>query len=152
MTTPMQPAPTVEALLAEREWIERIARRIARDAATADDVAQEAWRRGLASPPIRLTSPRGWIRALVTSAARDLHRGESRRASRERAVSRDERTPAADVLVARAEAQRLVLEEVLSLDPASREVLLLRFSDGLAPVEVARRGGQPAAPVRNRLH
>lgn len=148
----MQPAPTVEALLAEREWIERIARRIARDAATADDVAQEAWRRGLSSAPVRLTSPRGWIRALVTSAARDLHRGESRRAARERAVSRDERTPAADVLVARAEAHRLVLDEVLALDAPSREVVLLRFFEGLEPAEIARRRGEPAATVRSRLH
>lgn len=148
----MQPAPTVEALLAEREWIERIARRIARDAATADDVAQEAWRRGLASPPVRLTSPRGWIRALVTSAARDLHRGESRRAARERAASRDERMPPADVLVARAEAHRLVLDEVLALDPPSREVVLLRFFEGLPPAEIARRRGEPAATVRSRLH
>jgi RNA polymerase sigma-70 factor (ECF subfamily) len=152
MTTPMQPAPTVEALLAEREWIERIARRIARDAATADDVAQEAWRRGLASPPVRLTSPRGWIRALVTSAARDLHRGESRRAARERAASRDERMPAADVLVARAEAHRLVLDEVLALDPPSRDVVLQRYFEGLAPAEIARRRGEPAATVRSRLH
>jgi RNA polymerase sigma-70 factor (ECF subfamily) len=152
MTTPMQPAPTVEALLAEREWIERIARRISRDAATADDVAQEAWRRGLASPPVRLTSPRGWIRALVTSAARDLHRGESRRAARERAASRDERMPAADVLVARAEAHRLVLDEVLALDPPSRDVVLQRYFEGLAPAEIARRRGEPAATVRSRLH
>ncbi len=143
---------TPETLLAERQWIEALARRLVRDPGSADDVAQETWRRALTNPPERVESPRGWLHSLVTSSARDLHRRTSRREARERVAARPEGTPAAHDLVARAEAQRLVLDAVLALDEPSRRVVLLRFFEGETPAEIARRLGEPAVTIRSRLH
>ena len=142
---------SVDALLAERQWIEDLARQIVRDSTAAQDVAQEAWRRALSRPPREVTSARGWLFALVTSCARDLRRSEARREVRERGAARPERIGAVD-LVARAEAHRRVLDAVLALDPASRAVVLLRYFEDLSPSQIARRTGEPAGTVRSRLH
>lgn len=147
------PVPTTpETLLAERHWIEALARRLVRDPGSADDVAQETWRRALTNPPVRIESPRGWLHSLVTSSARDLHRRTSRREARERVAARPEATPGAHDLVARAEAQRLVLDAVLALDEPARRVVLLRFFEGETPAGIAQRLGEPAVTVRSRLH
>jgi RNA polymerase sigma-70 factor (ECF subfamily) len=143
---------TPEALLADRRWIEDLARRLVRDPNAADDVAQEAWRRALERPPADVTSPRGWLHSLVKSCAREMRRSETRRVAREHAASRPESTPGAAHLVARAEAQRIVLAEVLALDPASREVVLLRYFEDLEPWQIAKRLGEPQGTVRSRLH
>jgi len=153
MMAPRMPTTlTPEALLADRRWIEDLARRLVRDPNAADDVAQETWRRVLERPPARLSSPRGWLRSVVRSCARERRRGDARRQARERAASRPESTPGAAHLVARADAQRTVLDAVLALDPASREVVLLRYFEDLEPWEIARRVGAPPGTVRSRLH
>src|SRR5687768_8840023 len=89
-----------ETLLAERQWIEDLARRLVRDRNAADDVAQEAFSRALATPPVSVTSVRGWLHALVRSCARERWRGETRRAARERLVARPEggAAPTADLV------------------------------------------------------
>lgn len=147
----MPPALTAEMLLAERRWIEDLARRLVRDPNSADDAAQETLRRALTNPPARVSSPRGWLHAVLRTSVREMRRSQARREARELAAVRRETAPAAGDLVARADAHRLVLAAVLDLDPPSREVVLLRFFEDLAPAEIALRLGQPAATVRSRL-
>ncbi|MEL6430901.1 MAG: sigma-70 family RNA polymerase sigma factor, partial [Planctomycetota bacterium] len=78
-------------------------------------------------------------------------RSEGRRAQREQRGSRDEALPSAAELTERAEAQRLVVDALLDLDGPTREALMLRYHEGLAPAEIARALGQPAGTVRARL-
>ncbi|MEL6284565.1 MAG: RNA polymerase sigma factor, partial [Pseudomonadota bacterium] len=85
------------------------------------------------------------------NVARQRARSEGRRARRERRGSRDEALPSAAELTERAEAQRLVVDALLDLDGPTREALMLRYHEGLAPAEIARALGQPAGTVRARL-
>src|SRR5688572_25670753 len=145
-------APTVDELLVHRGWVEGLARSLVRDPSAADDLAQQAWVRILSRPPSPRLSPRAWLAAVVRSCAVDRWRSESSRAARERAAPpRGAAPPTAD-LVARADAHRRLLEEVLRLEPASREVVLLRFFEGLEPEAIARRLGEPGGTIRSRLH
>ncbi len=144
--------PTAERLLEERRWIDDLARRLVRDPDAAADVAQQAWVRALSRPAADVRSLRGWLRALVRSCAADRARSESRRRAREESVPARAPADSAADLVARADAQRRVLEAVLALDPPSRAVVLLRYFEGLEPGEIALRTGEPAGTVRSRLH
>jgi RNA polymerase sigma-70 factor (ECF subfamily) len=151
--TPARPAPTPEELLDQRLWVESLARRLVRDRNDADDVVQEAWLKALTRRPARFTSVRGWLAAVVRSCAMDAHRSGARREAREKAAGpRAEGPLPPSELVARAEAQRRVLTEVLALDEAHRTVVLLRFIEGMEPGEIAARLGEPPGTVRSRLH
>lgn len=70
---------------------------------------------------------------------------------RERASARAEALPSAAELTERAEGQRLLMEAVLGLDEAKREVVILRYYERLSSAEIARRQGVPAGTVRARL-
>lgn len=142
----------MEALLAERRWLEELARRLVRDPDAAADVAQQAWVKVLARRTTPVRNLRAWLASVVRSCAVDRARSESRRRSREDAVPPRAPEPTADDLLARAEAQRAVLDALLTLDPPSRTVVLLRYFENLEPVEIARRTGEPAGTVRSRLH
>lgn len=77
----------IEALLAEREWVRRLALALSRDAHGGDDVAQQALAIALTHPPRHFANVRSWLGALVRSRARDAARAEARRERRERAAS-----------------------------------------------------------------
>ncbi len=68
--------------------------------------------------------------------------GEERRASEQ---------PAADELVARFELRKELLGALDSLNQSSHETILLRYFEGLAPRDIARRQGTPVATVKKRL-
>ncbi len=134
-------------LLEERAWAVRLARSLV-DADAAEDVAQEAMIAALDARPLLL---RAWLSRVVSNLARQTVRRQTRRRRRERAAGQAERVAATDELVARAEVLRSVVDEVLALDPPSRDVILLRYFDDVAPREIARRLGEPPGTVRSRL-
>jgi RNA polymerase sigma factor (sigma-70 family) len=144
------PVPLAE-LLAHREWVQRIARSLARDDAEADDLSQEAWVEAIEHPPPHAQSPRGWFAGLLRHRMLNRRRGERRRAVRESGASRPER--AADVadVVVYAEMHREVVDAVLALDEPYRTTVLLRYFEDLAPREIARRQGVPVETVRSRV-
>ncbi|MEL6715816.1 MAG: sigma factor, partial [Planctomycetota bacterium] len=104
------------ALLEHADWVRALARRLVRDEATADDVAQEALSVAIERPPraggsvdagdtaSSDPSVRGWLARVVQNVARQRARSEGRRARRERRGSRDEALPSAAELTERAEA------------------------------------------------
>src|SRR5262245_58570964 len=67
MTVPPAWNPSPEALLAEHAWAQRLARRLVRDAALAEDLAQEATVRALGREP----GPglRAWLGGVVRNLA-----------------------------------------------------------------------------------
>jgi protocatechuate 3,4-dioxygenase beta subunit len=79
-------------------------------------------------------------------------RSDRRRERREEA-SREilDPAPSPEALVARAEAQRAVVDAVLSLDEPYRSTVLLRYFEELTSVEIARRLAIPEGTVRRRL-
>jgi len=132
-------------LLTRLEWITELARTLVFDRGEAEDVAQEAW---IAASP-QASAP--WLRRVVRNLAVNRRRGDERRRAREARAARPERTAATVDLVGRAEMQRCVLDAVLRLRDAHREVILLRFWEGRPPREIARALGVPVETARTRL-
>lgn len=147
--------PSVSQLLDHRAWVRSVARALLRsDPAAAADLEQDVWARVMADPPADVARPRAWLATVVRNRFRDLRKGDDRREQRERAVGeprarRSEESP--EVLAARAEEHRRVVQAVLALSPTYRDVVLLRWFEGLEPAEVARRLDLPASTVRTRL-
>ncbi len=145
------PSAGLDALLAEREWVRRLARALAGDPHAADDLEQDAWTRLLAQPPHTPGALRGWLRRVMRRRLAELHRGRTRRARREQAAARPEAVATTAEIVARAEAHRAVVDAVLALPEPLRTTVVLRFFEGLDTAAIAARAGVPADTVRARL-
>lgn len=142
---------TSEALLAEVDWVRRLALRLVRDAAAADDLVQETLLAGLEQRPAADRSLRPWLASVLRNKWRMGRRGSVRAREREALVAPPEAVTSTDELVAKAEAQRVLVERVLGLRDPYRSVLLLRWFQGLEPKEIARSRGTSAATVRSQL-
>ncbi|MEM1449465.1 MAG: sigma-70 family RNA polymerase sigma factor [Planctomycetota bacterium] len=143
----------VERLLAERDWLRRLALRLLGDEQDADDLVQETMRRALERAPCDLE--RGPLRAWLTTAARRASfyrwRSDAHRRARERAVARTEALPSAEEAVERAATQRLLADSVMALDEPLRSAVALRYFEGLSYADVARRQGVTPVAARKRV-
>jgi RNA polymerase sigma-70 factor (ECF subfamily) len=133
------------------DFLRRLARSLLRDGPEADDAVQETYLAALRRPPRDPGSPRAWLGAVLRNVVRKGRRAAQRRDARERHAATGRAAPSAGDLVARAEAIRAIGEAVRSLDPASREVVLLRHYEDLPPRAIAARLGVPAETVKSRL-
>jgi DNA-directed RNA polymerase specialized sigma24 family protein len=68
---------SLEALLAHRDWVRSLARRLVLDENDADDVEQETWRMAVERPPRHAGSLRAWLAVVVRNAARGSGRRRS---------------------------------------------------------------------------
>jgi RNA polymerase sigma factor (sigma-70 family) len=142
---------TMDRLLHHAGWLRRFAAALVGERA-ADDVVQEtlvaAWRRR----PEAVRDVRPWLATVATNEARDRARGEGRRELREAdagAMAPPVSTP--EQLVADTEVHRAIAAIVSGLEEPYREVIVLRYYDGLSAADIARRLRLPAATVRSRL-
>ncbi len=143
-----------ERLLAQTAWVRRLARSLARDEASADDLVQETFVAALRRPPAGAESEsrlRAWFGFVVRNMAIRRTRSELRREERERRSvegghsGSDERAEELEEL--RAELYR----HVKALAEPARQVVLLHYFEELDSAEIARRLGVPDSTVRNRL-
>ncbi|MBK7644991.1 MAG: sigma-70 family RNA polymerase sigma factor [Planctomycetes bacterium] len=141
----------VEELLRHTRWIEALAQRLVRDPAAAEDLAQSAWVIALRAQDAPRTNLRGWLGTVLRNLARERQRREAARPAVEGTAARGEELPSAGELLARAEAERRLVEIVTQLDDPHRSILLLRYFEGLAPAEIARREGVELASVTHRI-
>lgn len=146
-----RPALDPELLLEHAAWARRLARELVADAATADDVVQEAWLAAARKPPEASRPIRQWLARVLRNAARQRARSEGRRAARELATAREELLPGPDELAERLESQRVLVEELAELGEPFRSTVLLRFFEDLEPAQIAERQGLPGGTVRWRL-
>src|SRR5215831_1480610 len=115
MTDSTSPVP-IEELLAHAGWVQRLARRLVRDEATAMDVVQQTWHASLRSPPTDRARVRGWLARVVRNFAHDAYRTRASREAREARVARSESVSMPpDALLERAEASRDVASAVTRL-------------------------------------
>jgi len=141
----------MERLLAERAWVEALARRLVVDDATADDVVQQTWIAALERPPRDAGALRGWLSRVVRNAAGESRRRASRRARWEAMAPARAASPSPADVVAKADAHKRLVDSVMSLDEPYRSAVLLRFFEGLSTDEVARRCGVPFETARTRI-
>jgi RNA polymerase sigma-70 factor (ECF subfamily) len=137
----------IDALLADRDWVRRLARSLARDDAQADDLAQDGWVSALRSPPARAV--RAWWRRVLRRRAMELRREEDRRTAREE--RRAQPTPVGAELLERLELEQAVAQAVRDLPGHYRDVVLLRYFEEMPPRAIAKRLAVPVETVRTRL-
>ncbi len=156
--TPDEPRSARDAeLVAELDWVQRLALSLAKNRDAADDLAQDVARVWLEKRPAHADGPRGWLASVARKLALDRRRSEAARAARERAVARPEREEYEVVerqeyeVVERLARQRRVAEAVSELAEPYRSTILYRFLDGLSTSAVAERMHTNEATVRKRI-
>src|SRR5262245_13220944 len=100
MMNEARPPVPLESLLAERAWVEALARTLVRDDATAGDVTQETWLAALRAPPRESSALRGWLSRVVRHTASKSRRAASRRARWESGVPAPTAPPSPEETVA----------------------------------------------------
>ena len=123
------------------------ARRVTRDAALAEDAAQEAFLRAFRALPRyrQQSSFAAWVRTIAVNAAIDIVR------------RRRPETPIADHAARSGEEKRqedldLLRRALSTLAPLDREILLARELEGIGDEAIAGRLGLTVTSVRVRVH
>lgn len=152
----MTDAPDFSLLLQDAAGLRALARRLARDAAAADDLVQDALVRAVERPP-RPGSPwRRWLSTVLRNRARDVGRSEGVADRHARSIHRERggpRTP--DEIVGdaeeRVELQRALAQALLELDETDRALVVTAWIEGMPGPELARRFGITHDALRQRL-
>jgi len=147
---PIDPS-TARVWLEESAWVQRLARRLVRESAQAEDLAQEALTVALERPPAASVPFRSWLGGVVRNLARVTRRGDARRAAREQATARTEALEGSERLAERLEVQERLVAAVRGLDEPYRTTVALRYLEDLTTQEVATRMGVPVKTVHTRL-
>jgi len=138
-----------QRVLVHGEALQRLAHALDRE--EADDLVQDTWLRVLAQPG-QGDEPRAWLCGVLRNLWRMDRRATRRRIARETWASFP--TPPVDgpdVELADAERRAQVGALLDALPRHLREVVRLRYFDGLSAAAIARREGIPAGTVRRRL-
>jgi RNA polymerase sigma-70 factor (ECF subfamily) len=135
----------------------RVAYLVVRDAAEAEDVAQEAFVRAYGSlGRFDARRPfRPWLLRIVTNLAINSRRSACRRDAMTERVERDvSQRSGVDVAedAARADQARRVWEAVATLRPEEQTLVYLRYFLGVSEGEAAAAIGRPVGTVKSRLH
>ena len=144
-------AAHIEALLAERQWVQRLALSLVGDPHLADDIAQETLVAGLTRLPRHAGALRSWLAQVARNFSRRSHRdsGTRRRHEARREHARSGGEP--EDFVERAEEQHRLVGAVLRLEEPFRSTVIEHYFEGRTPLAIARRSGVPAGTVRSRL-
>ena len=134
-----------------RDWVVALAGRFCGDSDAALDVMQETFLYVLRKfPGFRLTAN---FKTFLYPAVRNLSIGVRRKAARYQAIEAEMDQIAQTASSQAANTAEADLEIVLgALPEEQREVLLLRFVDGLSLAEIADAMSIPLGTVKSRLH
>ncbi len=125
-----------QALLAETSWLRSLARELAHDPNTAEDLVQETMLAALKAPAPTRAKLRTWLEAVARRLSAGLYRSDDRRRTREQQVARVNAVPSAADMLDQFSLHRDVVEAVVQLTEPTRTAVLMRFWHGLPP----RRG------------
>ena len=151
MTVP--PTLDLQGLLAEDQWIRRLARKLAGDAHSAEELAQETWVAALGSRQSAATprALRPWLAGIVRHAWADLKGARAARDRRERLAARDEAVDSGGELVAELELRKRVADALLALEEPYRRALTLRFFRDQSLAAIAQREGIAVSTAHERV-
>ncbi len=144
----------VDLLLAQTDWLRRLAGRLVADAGAADDLAQDALVAALEHRPRTGGSAeqlRAWLGRVARNTARLQYRRLVRRRARERFTARPAAVSSTAEVVAHGAQLRAVLDAALALAEPYRSAVLLAYQEGLAAPEIAVRTGVTPAAARQRV-
>jgi len=119
----------VTALLAEADWLTRLARSLV-GSDDADEIVQETYAAALRTPPDPDRPARPWLRRVMVNVVRMRHRGRVRRDARERASEMREPVLTPEQLLDRARVERTLADLVIELPEPLRSTVLLRYRGG----------------------
>ena len=145
----------MEALFDPEEWsrqaeaLRRMARALLRDEARSDDAVQGAYLAALEHKPRPLTL--AWLRRVVRNQAFDDLRRDRRKREVGIEQASDALQPEGPDFAEKLELHRVVVEAIQGLSEQEQRVVYLRYFDGLAPAEIARRLDTPVKTVKTRL-
>lgn len=154
---PDDPLASAERWAATTQSLQRVARSIVGDAATAEDIVQNAWvdalerRRREPSGGALGVPGIGWFRKLVQSRSIDVVR---RRSTAPQLFDMDAASSVpqpGDPLSETLSMQRAVLDAVDALREPYRAVVFMRYFEELGPADIALRLGVPRKTVQTRL-
>ena len=139
-----------EKLLAQREWMRELARKLVSDPSLAEDVLQDSCVALLETDPAAIrTDPDAYARGVVRNKSLGARR--ERRAVAAELDAEHSELPDAEQLLLMEEGFRALNRAVLALPETYRVVVLLRFYEGLEPQEIAARQKKKAVTVRVHL-
>ncbi len=143
----------VERLLAESDWLKRLASGLVRDPHAADDLVQDTFVAALRRAPQSSAGElRAWLTVVLRNFSRRRRRDADLRAQHERSSARDgDSAPSAAAIAARVELQRELAEALLALEEPYRSAIVLRYFDGLSAVQIAERLGISHENARQRI-
>lgn len=141
----------VNELLASSTWLRRLARRLAADEASAEDLLQDAWSVALGAPAASARSGPAWMAGVVRRLALRRRRDEGARRRRESQAARPESGPPSTDWLERAELQQRLITAVTELEEPYRTTVIGCYLEDLAPEALAKRLGVPGSTVRTRL-
>jgi len=155
----MSSPPTVDEIEQHRPAVTRYIRYLVRDAADAEDLAQEALLRAHRErtslrDPAALAS---WLYQVATHVSIDRLRQRARTIQRRVDTAIEElpipdRKPSPFTIVQQTEMSECVQRYVADLSDAYKAVLLLHDADGLTADEIAHLLELPLTTVKMRLH
>lgn len=146
------PSATLDALVAETAWLQRLARSLVKDHATADDLVHDTYLVAARNGPRAGRPLRPWLARVLRNLMLTQRRSRARRHERERAVAELALSPASpEAIVDRIQVQRTLAGLVLELAPPLRDVVLLHYFEGLTSIEIGNRLGISDGTVRWRL-
>lgn len=140
-----------ENLVDYRPGLTALARKLVRDADIADDLVQSTFVRALESKPAEGAGWMGWLRSVLINEARQRVRTERRRAAREARTANEVKPTAAGDIASQFESAVLLMNAVRALDPAHREVIVMRYFADLPPRKIAARLGVPVKTIDSRI-
>lgn len=141
-----------DEILAQADWVRALARRLVRDEAAAEDLAQETLVLALDAAPTRVRSWRAWLSTVLHNARAQDARAEGRRQQRERACARSVAQSAEPVVAEQLKLHRALVDAVEALAEPYRSTVWLRFFEDLPPRKIAARLEVPVKTVSSRLH
>lgn len=131
--------------------LRRLAARLVRDDADADDVVQESLLLGLRRAAGRAVNMGAWLRGVVRNKARESQRSSARREVRESAVR-----PGVDLMdpidvAVRLEVHEQLVAAVKGLSEPYRSAVWLHYIEGREASDIARDSGTNVETVRTHL-
>lgn len=147
------PEPPLDALLAEAGWVLALAKRLASDQASAEDIAQSTLALAIEKRPSPAGGLRPWLGKVATRLARRRMRSDLRRQARETwvAESSPKGAAASNEVLMRFELQQDLARRVDALPDPYRHVLVYRYFEGLSVSEIARSTGTSPSTVRSQI-